>query len=99
MVDAYRLERSWRGTHAWSSLCMSDNDRLFTRYRMVSVVSSIGEMMLLAEDRHGDTRPWVRVRVAEMEAAINGLTGRGQLNEAAKWVYFRASTAMEAWPA
>ena len=101
MVDAYRLESKLaRNARVVVSLRMSDNDRLFTRYRMVSVVSIyIGEMMLLAEDRHGDTRPWVRVRVAEMEAAINGLTGRGQLNEAAKWVYFRASTAMEAWPA
>ena len=79
---------------------MSDNDRLFTKIPDGErCLVYIGEMMLLAEDRHGDTRPWVRVRVAEMEAAINGLTGRGQLNEAAKWVYFRASTAMEAWPA
>jgi hypothetical protein len=56
-------------------------------------------MMLLAEDRHGDARAWVRQRLAEIEATINDLTGYRQSNEAAKWIYFRDKLwyAMEAW--
>jgi hypothetical protein len=80
---------------------ISDNDRLFTDTDGERCLDYIGEMMLLAEDRHEDPRAWARERVAEMEATINGLMGSGQLNEAAKWVYFKDKLrhAMETWSA
>jgi hypothetical protein len=100
MIDAYKLEsKVARNARVVVSPRISDNDRLFTDTDGERCLDYVGEMMLLAEDRHGDARAWVRQTLAEIEATINGLTGNGQSNEAAKWVYFRDKLcyAMETW--
>lgn len=100
MVDAYQLEsKVARNARVVVSPRISDNDRLFIDTDGARCLDYVGEMMLLAEDRHGDARAWVRQRLAEIEATINDLTGYRQSNEAAKWIYFRDKLwyAMEAW--
>jgi hypothetical protein len=100
MLDAHHLEIKVAGNaRVIVSERISDNDGLFTDTDGKRCLDYIGEMMLLAEDRHGDARAWARQRLVGIEATINALTGRGQAKEAAKWVYFKdkLSYAIQTW--
>jgi hypothetical protein len=100
MVDAYRLEtKVARNARVVVSPRISDNDRLFTDADGERCLDYMDQMMLLAEDRHGDAQGWARSKLSEIEATINALLANGQSNEAAKWDYFKdkLSYAMKTW--
>lgn len=100
MVDAYRLEsKVARNARVVVSPRISDDDRLFKDVDGERCLDYIGDMMLIAEDRHGDARAWARERLAEIETTINALAEIRQSNEAAKWLYFKdkLSYEMDTW--
>jgi hypothetical protein len=59
------------------------NDRLFTDADGERCLDYMDQMMLLAEDRHGNAQGWARDKLSEIEATINALLANRQSNEAA----------------
>jgi hypothetical protein len=102
MVDAYRLESEVaRHPLVVVSSRIHGDDRLFIDKDGLRCLDYIGTMMILAEDRFGDARAWTQEKLAGIEATISDLIRNKQLNEAAKWVYFRDNLRflMETWAA
>jgi hypothetical protein len=101
MVDAYRLESTVaRSPRIVVSPRISDDElRLYTDSDGKRCLDYIREMLLVAEDKHGDAQAWARQRLREIESTMDALAARNRTNEAAKWMYFRDTLhrAAEIW--
>src|SRR5262249_93729 len=100
MVDAYYLESTLaRNPRVVVSPRITDDPRLSRDKDGERCLDYVGEMLLVAEDRHGDARAWARERLGEVKNVIRTLTEGVRSNEAAKWMYLRDRLAdeLEAW--
>jgi hypothetical protein len=86
MVDAYRLESEVaQYPRVVVSPRITDDDRLFSDVDGTRCLDYLDEMMLLAEERHGDARAWVQAQLAQIRTYIGALEQR----QAKKWIYFK----------
>jgi hypothetical protein len=101
MIDAYRLEsKVARTARVVVSPRIGDNDRLVTDTDGERCLDYFVELMLLAEDRHGNAQTWARKKLEQIEETIKGLTRSRQIDKAAKWADFRGKlrNTIETWP-
>jgi hypothetical protein len=100
MVEAHRIEsKVSEVARVVASPTIGDCDRLFTDTDGERCLDYMTELMLVAQDRHGDARVWAINTLAQLGATIGDLESKGLKREAAKWIYFRdqLSRAVETW--
>jgi hypothetical protein len=101
MVDAYRLERC---VAACARVAVSpripDKEGLFIDTDGTRCLDFFTELMLTADEVHGEALAWARTKLAGADSIINVLIESNRQREAAKSIRFRdwLRTEMVKWP-
>ncbi len=102
MVDAYRLERCVaKQARVAVSQRIPDGEGVFVDADGTRCLDYFTELMLSAEDAHGDALAWARETRADIDTTIESLTNSGRQKEAATWRNFRnwfCSKVSTSWP-
>jgi hypothetical protein len=101
MIDAYRLERCAAvSARVAISPRLGEDDGSFVDTDGQRCLDYFTELMLVAEDKHGDALAWGRQRLQAIEAAVRALNESDRRKEAAKWSSFgdKLRSEMIKWP-
>jgi hypothetical protein len=101
MVDAYRLESAVAQTaRIVVSPRVQFDASLFIDTDGQRCLDYFTELMLFAEERHGNAGAWIKDKINAIHVTIGDLKANGQANAAAKWSYFedKLRYTRDTWP-
>jgi hypothetical protein len=101
LVDAYRLESEVaKLPRVVISPRLQGDNRFFVDGDGGRCLDYFTEMMLLADQEHGDARTWAQEQLRIVNGVVDALLRTWKQKEAEKWTYFRdqLAEAIETWP-